>query len=344
MTRCPLCADVNHTALHGYLRCRLCSLAFAADRPVLPPIGAFRTEDGTYRFPNWNSWRTRALRHLPSLPNRGSYFSPLAVRMFAAREGFRCLGLDSGLPLVPGHGPWVRGTVLRARLSPLARPAVPQPDQRVTLGVIAAANAGPQVLALWRDCAEVVAGIVVVLDTADDAKAETLQALLCEAGGTGRCRVLARLLANDYAAQRNRVQEAVTTPWVLQVDCDERLTPQTKTRLPDIIDEAEQAGWDVVGLTRRNMVDGVARALYPDVQYRLLRRSVAFTRAVHEYPVLNAGQRSFVHLGAGLIHALDGRRLAVRERRYEGIEEGAGRPHDTALLMEPLQAGVQVTP
>ena len=41
MTRCPLCAGLTHTALHGeYLRCTLCSLAFVPGRSVLAPLDA----------------------------------------------------------------------------------------------------------------------------------------------------------------------------------------------------------------------------------------------------------------------------------------------------------------
>ncbi len=185
--------------------------------------------------------------------------------------------------------------------------------------------------------------VVVALDTADPNAVAALQAEL--AGDEGqRCRVIGHLLENDYSAQRNRVQQAATTGWVLQLDCDERLTPQTKRILPDIVDAAELQHLAAIGLTRRNMVDGMVSALYPDVQYRLLRRNVSFTRAVHEYPVMGPSQRSAVHLGAGIIHILHGQRLAARETRYEGMAAGAGRPHDTALLRRPLESDVTVTP
>lgn len=345
MVRCPLCAGFSHSAMFGIRRCTLCSLVFVKDKPSLPPMEAFLDNDGTFRFTNWNSWRTKLTRRLPLVPEGECYFSPLAVRMFAGREGYQVTGLESRLPLLPGYGRWERGTVLRVRLAPMPLLSLPRPDTRVTLGIIAAADAGLEVLALWRDCQPAVADIVVVLDTANAAQAAALQAALCEGlDDERRCQVIAQPLRNDYAAQRNLVQQTATTAWVLQLDCDERLTAQTKAWLSSIVDDAEQAGWAVIGLTRRNVVDGIAAALYPDVQYRLLRRTVAFTRVVHEYPVLGPGQRSFVHLGAGLIHSLDGQRLAGREVRYEGIAAGAGRPYDTALLRQPLEASVSVTP
>ena len=109
-----------------------------------------------------------------------------------------------------------------------------------------------------------------------------------------------------------------------------------------MIDDAEQGGWEVVGLARRNLVDGTLSALYPDVQYRLLRRSVRFTRAVHEHPRLQPGRAKFAHLGAEIVHAIAGDRLDAREALYKGMEAGADRPHDTALLRTPLEAGVRL--
>ena len=280
---------------------------------------------------------------LPSLPGGAPLFSPPSAWMFATRDGARVTRLDSSLPIMPGYGPWLHGETLRARVERPTPAASPGPDKRVTLGIIAAANAGPDVIALRQDCRHVVEMIVVALDTADPGAVAALHAEL-EGNEGQRCRVIGHPLENDYAAQRNRVQQAAKTGWVLQLDCDERLTPDTQRILPCIVDAAELRNLAAVGLTRRNMVEGIVSALYPDVQYRLLRRDVSFTRAVHEYPVLAPSQRSAVHLGAGIIHHLHEQRLDVREARYEGIAAGAGRPHDTALLRRPLEPGVAVTP
>ena len=83
-------------------------------------------------------------------------------------------------------------------------------------------------------------------------------------------------------------------------------------------------------------MDGAISALYPDVQYRLLRRSVRYTRRVHEYPALRRGERGFVHLGGTILHRLDSARFDRRESAYERIMPGAGRPGDGALLRRPL--------
>ena len=157
-----------------------------------------------------------------------------------------------------------------------------------------------------------------------------------------RCRVIGHPLNQNFAEQRNRIQQAARTEWVVQLDCDERLTPGSKRNLFHVLNDAERENWAAVALTRRNLVDGTVSALYPDVQYRLLRRSVLFTRAVHEYPQLRRGQRSFVHLGIGIVHEIASERLGQRSARYEGIQAGAGRSHDTSLLRMPLQAGIKL--
>ncbi len=343
MTRCPLCAGLTHAALHGeYLRCTLCSLAFVPGRSVLAPVDAYRTPDGAYHFDNWNSWRTRFLRRLPPLAEQSPYFSPTAVRMFAAREGRRVTTLNSSAPWPGGMLPWRHGTILHAGIEDMR--CVEELDGRLTLGIVAAADAWDDVLALWtslRGCAH---GIVVALDTGDTGLAAARQAELAAEAPGRQCRVVAHPLDRDFAAQRNRVQQAATTDWVLQLDCDERLTPRTLRQMASILDDAEQQGWAAVALTRNNLVDGVSSALYPDVQYRLLRSAVRFTRAVHEYPQLGPRQTAFVHLGAGIVHTLCSERFDRREAFYDGIEAGAARPHDTALLRRPLELGISVTP
>ena len=262
--------------------------------------------------------------------------------MFAAREGRRVTSLKSSLPLMSVSAPWSFGQTLHATLQDKAHAG---PDSRLTLGIIAASTAWQDILALCVGMADCAAEAVILLDTPDAATAAALEDELhgiLGKTGTMQPRVIAHPLNGDFAAQRNRVQAAARTPWVLQLDADEDLTPGTKRLLPDMMDDAEQGGWDVVGFARRNLVDGTLSALYPDVQYRLLRRSIHFTRAVHEHPRLEPHHVRFTHLGAEIVHTIASSRLDVREAMYKGIEAGADRPYDTALLRKPLEAGVRL--
>lgn len=259
--------------------------------------------------------------------------------MFAVRDGRHATSVQSSLPLISRLTPWSLGPTLRARIETRPYNTNQVPDPRLTLGIIATPDAWQDVLDLCRDAAEHAAEVIVVLDTSDANIAATLEATLrrsLNAATPMQSRVIAHPLQADFAAQRNRIQQAARTEWVIQLDCDERPADGAKNRLSHILDDAEHEGWDAVALTRCNMVDGLVSALYPDVQYRLLRRSVRFTRAVHEYPALSRRQRSFAYLGPGIIHNIDSMRLKQRELLYERLQDGAGRPHDTALLRMPL--------
>ena len=344
MTRCPLCAAWSHTALDdSHLRCKLCSLAFSNDSGDLPSLDSYRVKNGEFYFPNWNNWLSRATRQRAGNSLAAFNFAPYTVKMFAARQGRRITSLKSSLPLMSVSAPWSFGRTLHATIQDKSN-AGPN-SSMLTLGIIAASNAWQSVLALCVGMADCAAEAIVLLDTSDAATATALEdELRGILGATSRMqpRVIAHPLNADFAAQRNRIQAAARTKWVLQLDADEELTPGTKRLLPDMIDDAERGGWDVVGLARRNLVDGTLSALYPDVQYRLLRRSIQFTRAVHEHPRLEPHHVQFTYLGAEIIHTIASSRLDVREAMYKGIEAGADRPHDTALLRKPLEASVRL--
>lgn len=338
-----MCAAWNHTALDNtHLRCRLCSLAFSNDGGDLPSLDSYRAENGEFRFPNWNNWLSRATRRRAGKSLNAFNFAPYTVQMFAARQGRRITSLKSSLPLMSVSAPWSFGRTLYATIQDKAHAG---PDSRLTLGIIANSSARKNVLALCLGMADCAAEAIILLDTSDAATATALEdELRGSLGATGKMqpRVIAHSLNGDFAAQRNRIQAAARTKWVLQLDADEELTASTKRLLPDMIDDAERGGWDVVGLARRNMVDGTLSALYPDVQYRLLRRSIHFTRAVHEYPLLERHHVQFTYLGAEIIHTIASTRLDVREAMYKAIEADADRPHDTALLRKPLEANVRL--
>lgn len=343
--RCSLCAGLRHrTFSDEILLCNLCGLGFRRETSEYLALKSFCAGSDRFEFPNWNTLQTKLARRPPQVAS-GFLFSMATVRSLAAREGRRVAALQSRLPFGNAFAPWNYGDRIRAEIKAWPIAAVPKPDPRLTLGIIAANSARQDVLDLCADTAGVAAEVIVVLDTADAADAAGLERDLADAlqgRGAGRPRVIAHPLASNFACQRNRIQEAATTAWVLQLDCDERLESAAKSRMTGILDDAEQRKLHAVALPRRNLVDGQVSALYPDVQYRLLRHTVRFTRAVHEYPLLGKAQPSTVHFGPGLIHNLASERLDRRAKTYEGILEGASRPQDTALLRQPLEAGVQL--
>ena len=335
MLRCPLCAGLNHLPLFGGLvRCKLCSLAFDTAGPALPTLSAFQSNDYCFKFANWNNWYSRLTNRLPFGQNQKYYFATATVRMFAASSGRHAVSVRTNLPLLSTSCRWTYGATIEAIIEPW-----PVTDRRrqLTLGIIAARDAETALLELCTQVADLVSHVVVALDTNDASSASRLRSKLREVlKPEQEVLVLASPLNGDFAAQRNRVQEMAPTDWVLQLDCDERLADGMLICLPQLIADAETEGWLGIAFTRRNLVDGVMSAMYPDPQLRLLRRSVRFRRAVHEYPELDQC-RIFTHLGPGLIHYIEGQRLEVRENLYENMQQGAGRPYDTNLLRQPLE-------
>ncbi len=139
-------------------------------------------------------------------------------------------------------------------------------------------------------------------------------------------------LAGDFAAQRNRLQDTMQTRWVLQIDTDERPDAALLDALGWLVAAADRDGLRALGLPRRNIVDGVQSASYPDIQYRLNRSDIRFSGRVHERPVVPFVESSLALAGA-LEHRLDGERVRERTRIYEAMSSGAGRPEDEALLL-----------
>jgi hypothetical protein len=312
----------------GFLRCRLCGLGFKERGAEHLNLSNYRVSPNKYAFPNWNNWLTRTTS---LLPNKGPYqFSSRTISALASREELQITSLGTrvaGLSTRWSHGRWIWATLGEI---------VPASAGQLALGVLATPAAWLDAFALCQQLAPHVTQIVIALDASEIVS--SLADELREAVSLP-VNLIAHPLRGDFAAQRNRVQEAASAPWVLQLDTDERLTKGALRRLPALIGHASRAGLHAVALPRRNLVDGMVSALYPDVQYRLVRRSVRFVQPVHEYPDLT-GMSSFLGLGADILHTLPSERLSQRERDYEALAAGAGRPHDTALLRMPLDTPV----
>lgn len=340
MLRCPLCAGLRHSALaRSLLRCHLCGLAFRPDAK-LPAIACYQAGRPYYRFPNWNNWLSRGSAFRLGIPHRDVCFAANTVCMLAYREASQARRAGLAARGAWAATAWRLGRTLRTELLPVARTAPSDSRATLSLGILATPHDRADVLELAAAMAGSVAEIIVVLDTAEASAAVELKtaAELCQASqaASSPVRVIAHPLAANFAAQRNILQEAARTPWVLHLDTDERLSSHGRRMLAPLMQDADYWGWNVVSLPRQNVVDGVVSALYPDVQYRLLRSSTRFERAVHEFPSMGGHPSAPVCPGADIIHSLRGERLERREREYEAIQAGAGRPHDTALLRTPL--------
>ena len=219
----------------------------------------------------------------------------------------------------------------QARLPPdyrlaraLSSPATTVPHD-IGLGIMARPADAADIVEIATEFRDAFARIVILLDgTATEAGELAARLPWVE--------VAHHPLAGDFAAQRNRLQDMVQTRWVLQIDTDERPDAALLDALGWLIAAADRDGLRSLGLPRRNLVDGVQSASYPDIQYRLNRSDIRFAGRVHERPVVSFVESSLALAGA-LEHRLDGERVRERTRIYEAMSTGAGRPEDEALLL-----------
>lgn len=208
------------------------------------------------------------------------------------------------------------------------RPATPRPHS-VTLGMIARAGEADTIATMLADLRPAFPHAIVLLDgTPADAAA------LAER--TPWAQIVAHPLNGDFAAQRNRVQ-ALASGWVLQLDTDERPDAALLASLGWLTQAADRDGLQSLGLPRRNWVDGVQSALWPDIQYRLNHAGLRFAGTVHERPVVPF-ERTSLALAGAIDHHLSRARVVERSVVYEAMSTGAGRPSDEAALLRPFAA------
>lgn len=243
----------------------------------------------------------------------------------AIRAGFAEGAPDCGFALAPHarrNAAWALGFVLG---NTGWEQAMPTPNA-VTLGMIARASEADGVTTLLDMLRPHFAEAIVIVDGDAAPLAERLP----------WARVVAHPLHGDFAAQRNRVQ-ALARGWVLQLDSDERPDAALLGALGWLTQAAERERLRSLGLPRRNLVDGVASALWPDIQYRLNRADIRYAGTVHERPVVPFEQTSLALAGA-IDHHLCRARVVERSRIYEAMSTGAGRPSDEAALLRPFTA------
>jgi glycosyltransferase involved in cell wall biosynthesis len=148
----------------------------------------------------------------------------------------------------------------------------------------------------------------------------------------------------NYASQRNAALKAVTgtTEWVLFVDADERVTPESAAEIAEKIRESNYAGWRI---PRHNYIFGKltrGAGWYPDYQTRLLRVGQARydpARHVHELVILDGPEGT---LNQPLIHYnyRDVAHFARKQRQYAAYDarilfEQGIRPKPQNYVLQP---------
>lgn len=129
--------------------------------------------------------------------------------------------------------------------------------------------------AFLRGCLESVAPVVDEIVIVDTGSTDSTVTIAEEFGA----RVLHAVWDDDFSAPRNVGLEAATGDWILVLDADERLTPDARERLRELVRHSEISGYHVV---MRNVYDGGKTQGVRMV--RLFRRlaGVAYVNRIHE--------------------------------------------------------------
>lgn len=210
------------------------------------------------------------------------------------------------------------------------------PPRNVALGCIARPGEADALVAFAKDYRHLFGRLAFVID-GTDAEALAIERRVGQAAA-GHCdvAVAAAPLDGDFGAQRNRVQALADRPWILHLDTDERPDPAMIRNLGWIAADADRNRSRVIAFPRLNLVDGAPSAFYPDIQFRLVRADVRFTRKVHETPLDGVHWRDIQLSLAGRIeHRLSSARVRARSVQYEAIAAGGGKPDDERLLLTP---------
>lgn len=133
-----------------------------------------------------------------------------------------------------------------------------------------------------------------------------------------------------FAAQRNVAIDAAESDWILEIDADERVTPQLRDEINSFLAGKDAARYDMGALPMRHWFLGKllgASARYPNYRYRLFRRDAYRhdeSRTVHEG--LWANDRVWV-FESDIEHLLaDSIGEALRDARSYARLEASGLP------------------
>ena len=153
-----------------------------------------------------------------------------------------------------------------------------------------------------------------------------------------------RPLAGDFGAQRNAGNVLAQGAWTFHLDTDERLEHAFCSILPSLAGAAEKAGLRAVGFPRNNFVDDTLSDLFPDVQYRLMRRDVRMENRVHERPVAcrRSGQTTVSQHGT-IDHYLRRTRVQERSALYDKLGQSPARHADATALLRPFEGLVRLS-
>jgi glycosyltransferase involved in cell wall biosynthesis len=147
---------------------------------------------------------------------------------------------------------------------------------------------------------------------------------IIDGGSSDRTIEFATMLADDiqiktfdghYSNQANRVLEMAKTDWILLMDCDERLEPDSLKNLGNLIN---QETYDCYSFPRKNIIDGKVDVSHGvDYQERLFRSYCRRVRPVHGEVVGYKNKKELANEdGNFIVHIKNNSRHEARNRGY----------------------------
>ena len=132
----------------------------------------------------------------------------------------------------------------------------------------------------------------------------------------------------DFANARNVVMDVLADDidYIVWLDDDEYFNMslykliQTGT-LATIL---EQDNIDILGVPRENLIDGVPSEVWPDVQFRIMKKDIRWVKKVHEHPDFSDKKTGILPNEFHFIHPKSSERFVEQQELYNKIEDGAG--------------------
>jgi glycosyltransferase involved in cell wall biosynthesis len=168
-----------------------------------------------------------------------------------------------------------------------------------------------------------------------------VESVIVDGGSTDRtreiaakfgARVIDRPFDGDYAAQRNVGIRALSTPWILVLDADERLPEE----MPPILDHVASSGEaDGVYIHFLNVLEGETTPwFWPDRKLRFFRSGHSMTGRIHEV-VSRIRRPVYLPLsGPFILHSKTLTEQWDREKQYYEMDPSYYSPQDAKRIAD----------